>query len=82
MPWEVVRWTRLKKMTGEVFSESGKRNYGRPTCIAVAAFIAVGTSKGMILVFDYHQILKAMIGLGTKAVECGAVTAIALSADH
>ena len=36
----------------------------------------------MILIFDYHQNLKAIIGVGTKAIECGAVTAITLSADH
>ena len=65
-PWEVVRWTKLKKISGQVFSEIGKRNFGRPTCLAVAALIVIGTSKGLILVFDYHQSLIATIGLGTK----------------
>lgn len=65
-PWEVVRWTKLKKISSQVFSEAGKRNFGRPTCLAVAASIVVGTSKGLILVFDYHQTLIATIGLGTK----------------
>ena len=78
----MVRWTRLRKLSGEAFSEIGKRNYGRPTCIAVAGLIALGTSKGMILIFDTQQELKATIGLGTKAVESGAITAIALAADH
>ncbi|KAF2436638.1 vacuolar assembly/sorting protein-like protein VPS8 [Tothia fuscella] len=81
-PWEVVRWTKLKKITGSVFSETGKRNYGRATVIAVGASIAIGTSKGLTLVFDYHQNLSATIGLGTKAVESGAVTSLAISADH
>lgn len=36
----------------------------------------------MILVFDYLQDLKAIIGPGTKAVESGRVTSVALSADH
>src|ERR1700760_4627449 len=44
-PWEVVRWTKLKKISGQVFSEVGKRNYGRPTCLSVAASIVIGTSK-------------------------------------
>lgn len=65
-PWEVVRWTRLNKITGQAFSEVGKRNFGRPTCLAVSAFIALGTSKGIILIFDYHQNLKSIIGSGTK----------------
>jgi hypothetical protein len=81
-PWDVVRWTKLKKITGQVFSEVGKRNFGRPTCLAVAASLVVGTSKGFILVFDYQQVLKSIIGPGTKAIECGPVTALAISADH
>ncbi|EON62109.1 hypothetical protein W97_01328 [Coniosporium apollinis CBS 100218] len=81
-PWEVVRWTKLKKITGQALSEAGKRNFGRPTCLVVAASIAIGTSKGFILVFDYQQTLKSIIGPGTKAVECGSITSLALSADH
>lgn len=81
-PWEVIRWTKLRKITGQAFSEVGKRNFGRPTCMAVSALIAVGTSKGLILGFDYHQTLKIIIGQGTKAAECGSVTALAISADY
>lgn len=81
-PWEVVRWTKLRRMTGEAFSEVGKRKFGRPTCIAIAASIALGTSKGIILAFDYNQNLKSVIGMGTKAVESGSVTSISISADH
>jgi hypothetical protein len=65
-PWEVVRWTKLKKMNGQAFSEVGKRNFGVPTCISVSASIVLGTSKGIILIFDYHQNLKSIIGPGTK----------------
>lgn len=67
-PWEVVRWTKLKKMNGQVFSEVGKRQFGTPTCICVSASIALGTSKGIILIFDYHQVLKSIVGLGSKGV--------------
>ncbi|KAL8920959.1 MAG: hypothetical protein Q9208_005985 [Pyrenodesmia sp. 3 TL-2023] len=81
-PWEVVRWTRLRKISGQAFSEVGKRSFGRPLCIAISTTIAFGTSKGIILVFDYNQNLKSIIGPGTKAVESGAVTSISISADH
>ena len=81
-PWEVVRWTRLKKINGQAFSEAGRRNFGSPTCLAVSASIVMGTSKGIILVFDYSQNLKMIIGSGTKAVESGPVTSVAISADH
>lgn len=65
-PWEVVRWTRLRKLNGQAFSEAGKRNFGSPTCIAVSASIVLGTSKGIILMFDYNQNLKMILGPGTK----------------
>lgn len=65
-PWEVVRWTKLKKLSGQVFSESGRRNFGSPTCFAVASMIVLGTTKGIILIFDYSQNLKLIIGPGTK----------------
>lgn len=81
-PWEVVRWTRLRKLTGQAFSEAGRRNFGSPTCLAVSALIVLGTSKGIILMFDFNQNLKMIMGPGTKAVESGAITAIAISADH
>ncbi|OJJ47858.1 hypothetical protein ASPZODRAFT_15305 [Penicilliopsis zonata CBS 506.65] len=81
-PWEVIKWTKLRKIGGQTFSEVGKRNFGRPTCFTVSTSIVFGTSKGITLVFDYQQNLKTIIGPGTKAVESGAVTSLALSADH
>ncbi|KAG6008744.1 hypothetical protein E4U21_003940 [Claviceps maximensis] len=81
-PWEVVRWTRLVKMNGQTFSEAGRRSFGSPTCLAVSTLIVLGTSKGFILIFDSHQNLKMIMGPGTKAVESGPITAIAISADH
>ncbi|KXJ91308.1 golgi complex component [Microdochium bolleyi] len=81
-PWEVVRWTRLKKLNSQAFSEAGRRSFGSPTCIAVSTSIVIGTSKGIILMFDYNQNLKTIIGPGTKAVESGAITAVAISADQ
>lgn len=67
-PWDVVRWTKLRKITGQAFSEVGKRNFGHPTCMAVSTSIVIGTSKGIILVFDYQQSLKTIIGTGTKGM--------------
>ena len=65
-PWEVVKWTKLRNVTEQAFSERGKRTLGRCVSLAVGASIAIGTSKGLILVFDYSQSLKSIIGLGTK----------------
>ena len=65
-PWDVVKWSKLRKIGGQVFSEVGKRNFGRPTCLAVAASLVIGTSKGYVLAFDYQQTLKVIIGPGTQ----------------
>lgn len=70
-PWDVIRWTKLRKITGQAFSEVGKRNFGHPTCMAVSTSIVIGTSKGIILVFDYQQSLKTIIGTGTKGMLVG-----------
>jgi len=81
-PWEVIRWTKMKRLSSQVFSDTAKRNFGSPSCLVVTDQIVIGTSRGIILVFDHQQNHKAIIGSGTKAVECGAVTALAISADH
>ncbi|KAI9886190.1 MAG: hypothetical protein M1823_001986 [Watsoniomyces obsoletus] len=81
-PWDVIKWIKLKKITNQVFSEIGRRNFGSPTCIVVSAFIAVGTSRGVILVFDYNQNLKSIIGPGTDAVKSGPVLSLAVSTDQ
>lgn len=65
-PWDVIRWTKLRKLSGQVFSEVGKRNFGRPVCVAVSSHIVIGTSRGIVLIFDYQQNLKGAIGPGTK----------------
>lgn len=80
-PWEVVRWTRLKKISHQAFSESGKRAFGRPTFLTIGASIAIGTSKGIILLFDYQQTLKSIIGQGT-AGKLTNFRATLLSADQ
>lgn len=75
-PWEIVRWTKLKKLNTQCYSEAAKRNFGFPTCMTVSHNIVLGTSKGIILIFDVNQNLKAIIGQGTKGmcispIECG-----------
>ncbi|KAJ6262720.1 Vacuolar protein-sorting-associated protein [Drechslerella dactyloides] len=81
-PWDVIRWTKLKKIKAQLYSETGRRTYGDPTCINIFTSIAIGTSKGLILIFDYHQTLSSIIGQNLKAVECGGITSLAISADY
>ncbi|KAK9455384.1 Golgi CORVET complex core vacuolar protein 8-domain-containing protein [Dipodascopsis uninucleata] len=82
LPWEVVRWSKLRKLSSQVYSESSKQQFGSPTCMAATSLIAVGTTKGYALIFDYNQTLICAIGSNLNMSEAGAVTAIAFSADH
>ena len=41
VPWEVVRWTKLRKIEGQAFSEIGKRKFGTPTAMAVSPLVTV-----------------------------------------
>lgn len=80
-PWEVMRWSKLRKISSQIFSDTAQATYGKPTCILAAAHIVLGMSHGQVLVFDYHQVLQAVLGANTKAIESGKVTALAVSAD-
>lgn len=62
LPWDVVRWTKLRKLSSQVYSESGKKQFGAATCVAVASTVAVGTAKGLVLIFDYNQNLLCALG--------------------
>ncbi|EPS40565.1 hypothetical protein H072_5551 [Dactylellina haptotyla CBS 200.50] len=81
-PWDIIRWTKLKKIKAQLYSESGRRAYGEPTCINIFTSIAIGTTKGLVLIFDYHQSLISVLGQNLKAVECGGITSMAISADY
>lgn len=64
-PWEVIKWTKLKKLSSQAFSEAGRRAFGSRSYLVVGALIVIGTSKGLIMVFDYQQNLKSIIGQGS-----------------
>ncbi|ORY80331.1 Golgi CORVET complex core vacuolar protein 8-domain-containing protein [Protomyces lactucae-debilis] len=81
-PRDTLRWTRLKRISDHLYSPAGRKAFGIPQCLTVSGMLAFGTSKGLILVFDYKQTCTHVIGNGTRAAEAGPVTAIALSADH
>ncbi|KAF3919811.1 hypothetical protein ABW20_dc0109536 [Dactylellina cionopaga] len=81
-PWDIIRWTKLKKIKAQLYSETGRRAYGDLTCVNIFTSIAIGTTKGLILIFDYHQTLISIIGQNLKAVECGGITSLAISADY
>ncbi|KAA8915915.1 hypothetical protein TRICI_001929 [Trichomonascus ciferrii] len=93
-PWEAIRWTKLRKLSNQLYSENAMRSYGSPTVVLPSSTIAVGTSKGVVLCFDYHQSLKTVLTLksgrtltpgGGNVVssdQLGHVTSLAVSADQ
>lgn len=54
----ILRHVILKAISSQVASASGRIDAGLPTCIAVQVMVAVGTSHGLVLVFDSSQTLR------------------------
>ncbi|CAG8499382.1 17627_t:CDS:10, partial [Acaulospora colombiana] len=93
-PWEAFRWAPLAKISEQLYSPDVSQNAGLVTVLAVSAdllvglcemvsgIIAVGTTRGLVMVYDYQQNLKCTLGSTVNAVEHGAVTALAISSDH
>ncbi|KAF9202333.1 Vacuolar protein sorting-associated protein 8 [Haplosporangium sp. Z 27] len=79
--WENFRWTPLLKLSDQLFSEEIKASSGLGTCIAVSNIIAVGTSRGSILVYNLKQSLMGIFGSPQYALEHGSVCSIAISTD-
>ncbi|KAG0275322.1 Vacuolar protein sorting-associated protein 8 [Linnemannia exigua] len=81
-PWETFRWTPLLKLSDQLFSDDIKASTGLGTCIAVSNIIAVGTSRGSILVYSTTQSLMGIFGSPQYALEHGSVCSIAISSDN
>ncbi|KAG0328132.1 Vacuolar protein sorting-associated protein 8 [Dissophora globulifera] len=81
-PWETFRWTPLLKLSEQLFSEEIRASSGLGTCIAVSNIIAVGTSRGSILVYSMTQALIGIFGSPQYALEHGSVCSIAISTDN
>lgn len=79
---EAIRWTKLRKLSSQVYSDSANVSYGQPTVVLPCSTIAIGTEKGVVLIFDYHQNLLHILGQKQRALEWGAVTALCISSDQ
>ncbi|GAA5987728.1 hypothetical protein JCM10908_007185 [Rhodotorula pacifica] len=96
-PARTVKWSPLKRVSSRAFPNAtatagaaalsqaeqiAKSAMGQPTVMAVNGLIAIGTTRGWVLVFDFGQNLRCVCGTEAIATECGAVTALAVSQDH
>lgn len=73
----VLRHVTLKSVSAQLISAADRIDAGIPTCLAVSTLVAVGTSHGVIMVFDTQQTLNWCLG-GAAGIgaEFGAVTAL------
>ncbi|KAF9338096.1 Vacuolar protein sorting-associated protein 8 [Podila minutissima] len=81
-PWETFRWTPLLKLSDQLFSDDIKVTSGLGTCIAVSNIIAIGTSRGSVLVYNTTQALIGIYGNPQYALEHGSVCSISISSDN
>ena len=67
-----MRHVILKGISAQLVSACERVNAGLPTVMTTtSAYIAVGTSHGLVLVFDGHQALKFSLGSGGGIVTGG-----------
>lgn len=57
----VCRQTQMKQISSQLITAIERSEAGLPTVLTVSNLIAVGTSRGLILLFDSHQALKLYI---------------------
>ncbi|KAI7897400.1 Golgi CORVET complex core vacuolar protein 8-domain-containing protein [Mucor mucedo] len=81
-PWEAFKWTPLKKISDQLYSDAIKGESGLISVMVVSGVIAIGTTRSLVFVYDYSQNLKCILGDSTRAIELGSVTSLAVSADH
>ncbi|ORY03357.1 hypothetical protein K493DRAFT_311725 [Basidiobolus meristosporus CBS 931.73] len=74
------RWTPLMKISSHLYSDSIKHEIGLPSVLAASGYIAVGTSRGFILLYDFYQ--NFVRTLDPNSLDCGGVSSLAISSDH
>ncbi|XP_029342180.1 transformation/transcription domain-associated protein [Acyrthosiphon pisum] len=76
-PGRILRHTILKPVSNQMHSFCERFDAGQPSAIRFSLLIAIGTSKGFIILFDSLQTFQWY----HEAVNCGAVSAIDFNHD-
>lgn len=71
----VYKQAPLKQISAQLIAAIERSDAGLPTTLAVSQLFAIGTSRGLILLFDSQQILKLYITTEHKE----AITALTLN---
>ncbi|XP_077997967.1 vacuolar protein sorting-associated protein 8 homolog isoform X1 [Glandiceps talaboti] len=77
----IIRHVMLKGISSQLVSAADRVDAGKPTAMAVSALISIGTSHGLILVFDPKQALKWCLGSTAVGAQYGAVSALCINND-
>ncbi|KAI8612899.1 hypothetical protein BC830DRAFT_1134642 [Chytriomyces sp. MP71] len=78
----VFKWTPLARLSSDMLSSATTPQYGMPTVFAVSGMIAVGTSRGIILLYNLSQALQSVLGDPGLAADYGAISSLAFSPDQ
>ena len=76
----MLRHVILKRVSSQMLDACNRRDAGLPSAMAVSTLVAIGTSRGLTLVFEpRHQVLKLLLGTSKDGEKYGAVTALGKS---
>lgn len=79
---KLVKWTDTKQILKTVNSEEFNASFGSAVSIELSAFhIAIGTEKGGVVGFNYHQNVNFILILSEDSPNVGSVSSIAFSSD-
>ncbi|KAL5005898.1 hypothetical protein ScPMuIL_017056 [Solemya velum] len=77
----VLKPGKLKNISAQLLSAADRVDAGMPTALAVSSLIAIGTSHGLVLIFDPKQVLKWCLGSTAVGAQYGAVSALSFNRD-
>ncbi|GFO47915.1 vacuolar protein sorting-associated protein 8-like protein [Plakobranchus ocellatus] len=77
----VLRPSKLKSVSAQLLSATDRVDAGMPTAIVVSSLVAIGTSHGLVLVFDPSQVLKWCLGSTAVGAQYGSVSALSFNRD-
>nr|XP_015210004.1 PREDICTED: vacuolar protein sorting-associated protein 8 homolog [Lepisosteus oculatus] len=77
----VLRCVTLRGVSTQIVSAADRVAAGLPTAVAVCGIIAIGTSNGLLLIFDPGQVLKLCLGSTAIGAEKGPISALAINSN-
>ncbi|XP_013089193.2 vacuolar protein sorting-associated protein 8 homolog [Biomphalaria glabrata] len=77
----VLKPSKLKSVSAQLLSAADRVDAGMPTALVVSSLIAIGTSHGLVLVFDPKQVLKWCLGSTAVGAQYGSVSALSFNRD-